>query len=263
MLDVGFDLSQPDRFLLALLRARYPGRPAPLNPAGWDRAIDVAEQMHPLIFDLRGRRRAVLATCTLLHELGDLELIDGGLYHLVPKVWLPVFAHAFDAGMINRIVYGAATRTILTHCDEKPWSADQPVADRLASLRAGAPIGMMNRLEYEVWRSLPPIVTIYRGGCADARDPAAAAAEMALGLHWTTDQAVAAKYMRGRSYARRFDPGAGLPTIVRATAPRDAVFAYCNNGEHELIVDCARIAPASVIDLGADNYLSKPERIAA
>lgn len=257
MLDSSFDLSRPDRFLLALMRARYPGQPAPLTDELWGRAIDITEQLHPLIFDRRGRWRSVVATGTLLRELGDEEVIDGKLYHLVPKVWLPVFANAFAAGQINRIVYGAATRTVLTLCDETPWNVDQPVTDRLKSLRDSARIGMMNRREHEVWRSLPPVVTIYRGGCADSVDPVAAAAEMASGLHWTTEHAVAVRYMRGRSYARLNDPAAGLPAIVKATVPRNAVFAYCNNGESELLVDYERIAPEQVIDLRAANYLPR------
>lgn len=122
---------------------------------------------------------------------------------------------------------------------------------------------MMTPQELDLWHALPAMVTIYRGGCTSAILPTPAAMEMAAGIHWTTEHSVAIQYMRGRSYARMHDKTAGLPAIVQASVPRDAVFAYCNNGDSEVLVDCERIAPEQVIDLGAVNYLPKPARIAA
>lgn len=124
---LSLDLSNPDKFLLALLRARYPSGPAPLDSDGWDRAIAITEHLHPFIFDRNGHEVTADATRTLLRELDGLQAIDGGEYYRVPKVWLPIFTQAFRSNLINPIAYGAATRTILTDCEKRRGTPTSPL----------------------------------------------------------------------------------------------------------------------------------------
>jgi len=260
MLEPHHNLADPNGFVLALLRARYPGKPAPLDDAGWDRFIGIVHHLHPFIFDLRGRRRAIDATWALLLELGDLETINGEKYHRVPKGFLAVFVDAFDQGLINRLVFGAAVRIVTTVRGGDSFP-DWYTAQNLVSFaRQACPLGMMTRREYECWRGLPDEVTIYRGGCVNAIYPEDAVTEVMHSMHWAIDEDVAAYYMRGRSWQRRDDAKAGLPVIIKAKVPRQAVFAYCNRnrgGEQELLLDFNRIDTATIIDLGAANYLPR------
>lgn len=258
------DVSDPTKFLVGLIRARFPGRVIPFGDDDWLHAVQIVDGVHPVIFDVTGGEDIPAAVWRLCLGLSDLVEIEGSSFHSVPKAWLLMFAEAFERGLINTVAWGAALRCVLTlHGDGECPDWYEP-SNVLAALRTASPQGLMLAHEEAIWRALPETVTIYRGGCANSVYARLAVAELTRGLHWSLSPDVAATYLRARSYARRDDPTAGLPVIVKAEVPRELILAYCNrNGEQELFVDFEGIAPGMVTDLGAVNYLPPSSKLAA
>lgn len=86
---------------------------------------------------------------------------------------------------------------------------------------------MMTADEIEIWRSMPPTLTVYRGCYKLNR----------IGLSWTTDREQAVKFP---SYLRYRIPGA--PALLRTGRVRKDVVIYKScRGENEIIAPDVRL----------------------
>lgn len=280
------NLSDPSDFLVALRLVETWPAPGQFTAERFEHDFPVVETLHPEVFNLRGRQASVDATWALLELLGGTRNQHGMTLSDARKEWLAVFRAAFDQGLINPIVFGAAGSFLLTIAHGNaavPHAAHSAPARQtlLADVRRASPLGLMSAEERRLRRELPDTVTIYRGGRTDAGGDGLLSRASA-GMHWALTPEWARSYMRGRGHqqtvaairnaslgllaAHRFgaaqgpslDHALGQPFVIRADVPKDLVLAYCVRGVDgeapELLIDFERLAPDMLQDVTPHPY---------
>jgi hypothetical protein len=246
----------------------------------------IIQHYAPMIF---GQPDDMHTRATVEHfmvELGGTKASKTPGYEtlLAPREWLAVWREAFSRNLIGPIAFGAAFRFFVTSTrgngvpSQLKGSAAAGRVIATDAMRA-APEGMMRPSEIDAWRALPPIVEVYRGGCANDGDTLL---DHAQNPHWSLTKEPAVRFMKGRNSQRCYRalassmlstnpesmlPSAngnllnelGMPYLIQARIPRELVVAYFEGevaGLHtaELIVDFDRISSDMLEDVTPRAY---------
>lgn len=240
----GHDLTRADQFLACLWEAQFGPKPsAAVINQFWPRDLAAVGCYHPIIFNVSSGSAAAEATQKLIIRLADGKDHTGELNFRFPRAWLSVFWDAFNAGLIGEHAWGRAVRLIYTNADADHGASADANKGALQALRTVRPELLMNSHECALWRSLPPLVSLYRGSCA------ATLAEATHGVSRTPDPELAVSYalIAGRWLYRAGIEG-GWPRLFEAKVPRDAIFGLTvvNRAVYEYLVDYERLPAGSL-----------------
>lgn len=283
------DITQPVDFLIALYHAEsWPKGPS-FSAERFERDLPIVEFYHSAIFGAVPDEAAAQATWEMISELGGITERFGKRVSAAPREWLVVFREAFHLRLITPVVWGAAVSYLITIAggNGAPFLPPESRAAKLQILkdvRTASPVGLMDLKEQEIWRSLPPTVTLFRGGYTRHADRQKHLAQAWSALHWSPTRSYADAYMRARGSQETgrsiCDATASLPFrlaglslttptpapklsehvpfLLRADVPRELVLAYVIRGRlaqcPEVLVDFERITPNMIQDITPDSH---------
>lgn len=88
------------------------------------------------------------------------------------------------------------------------------------------PKALMRKEDYQVWESLPEMVTVYRGSCA-----AVGTKIVKYAPSWTLDEGIARRFLRGAA-----DNGESVGHLYKATVPKKYCLAYFSDRNGETVI---------------------------